>query len=58
MKLDDAQERELIESFEQMARWVRHFYLRLIAEGFTDAEALALARTWMRGVQAGGGGDE
>jgi hypothetical protein len=57
--IDEAQERELIQTFEQLARWARHFFLRLTAEGFTDAEALALTRTWMRGIQSGAGsGDE
>jgi hypothetical protein len=51
--MDEAQEREVIEAMEQMARWARHFYLRLESEGFTAAEALALTRTWMRSMQTG-----
>ena len=59
MRLDETQERELVEAMEQLARWSRHFFLRLESEGFTSAEALALTRTWMRGVQTGAsGGDE
>ena len=59
MKLDEAQERELVEAMEQLARWARHYYLRLISEGFSASEALALTRTWQRTIQSiGTGGDE
>ena len=56
--MDEAQEREMVEALENLARWTRHYYLRLIAEGFSPAEALALTRTWQRGVASLGGGDE
>jgi hypothetical protein len=57
--LDELQERELLDAMENLARWVRHYFLRLVSEGFTEAQALALTRTWQRGVQGGsGGGDD
>lgn len=48
----------MIEAMEQLARWARHYYLRLVSEGFTNAEALALTRTWQRGIQSQSEGDE
>jgi hypothetical protein len=58
MMMDETQERELIEALENLARWSRHYYLRLISEGFTPVEALALTRTWTRGIQTMTSGDE
>jgi hypothetical protein len=48
--VDELQQREMIEGLDQLATWTRHYYLRLIAEGFTSVEALALAQAWQRGV--------
>jgi hypothetical protein len=53
--VDQAEERELIEAMENLARWARHFYLRLLSEGFAPAEALALTRTWLGGFGPHGG---
>jgi hypothetical protein len=52
--MDEMEERELAEATEQLAKWARHFYLRLLAEGFAPSEALALTRTWLSGMSPNG----
>jgi len=40
----------MIDGLDQLASWVRHYFLRLVAEGFAESQALALAVAWQRHV--------
>jgi hypothetical protein len=53
--MDEMQKREILEGLDNLSQIARAFFLRLVTEGFTEAQALALTQTWLRGVSFGGG---
>lgn len=51
--MDEPTQQELAASGMQQAKWVRHFFLALVDEGFTEQQALLLARTWLASLLRG-----
>lgn len=45
---------EMRQALTNMAGLVRHFHIQLVAEGFTELEALKLATTWLAEIVRNG----
>ena len=44
---------EILNSIRNLATTARAFYLQLVEEGFSEADALRLTATWIGGISGG-----